>query len=259
MTGDVASRWRALLQALGGSGASGAGPGGPGASGADVRRGRAWASAGRVTGLRVRPGRLTASVQALRATPRAVEVHVAVVGDGQWRAAAGRLAGQAGHLARLLGGRVPEGLDEALAASGAALFPHPKAVRAGCSCERPIPCVHVAAVWEAAARRFEDDPFEYLALRGRGRQRLLAEVAAARSGPAADPDAVDVATLRADGWTRARGPLEDLLGGHEEPPAHPVAAVRVLGDPPSWRGGVSAWDLFGPLIRAAARRAREAG
>lgn len=258
MTGDVASRWRALLRGLGGPGASGAGPG---ESGADVRRGRAWAGAGRVTGLRVRPGRLTASVQALRATPRAVEVHVAVVGDEQWRAAADVLAGQAGHLARLLGGRIPEGLDGALARSGAVLFPPAGAVRVGCSCERPVPCVHVAAVWEEAARRFEDDPFEYLALRGRGRQRLLAEVAAARSGPAGDPDAVDVASLPGAGWTRARGPLEDLLGGHSEsePVAHPVAAVRLLGDPPSWRGGVSAWDLFGPLIRAAARRAREVG
>lgn len=254
MTGDVASRWRALLRDLGGSGA---GPGGE--SGADVRRGRAWAGAGRVTGLRVRPGRLTASVQALRATPRGVEVHVAVVGEEQWRAAAGRLAGQAGHLARLLGGRIPEGLDEALTRSGASLFPRPGAVRVGCSCERPIPCVHVAAVWEEAARRFEDDPFEYLTLRGRGRQRLLAEVAAARSGPVDDPDVVDLATLRAEGWTRARGPLEDLLGGHTEPAAQPVATVRLLGDPPSWRGGVSAWDLFGPLIRAAARRARETG
>ncbi|MDP8969472.1 MAG: hypothetical protein M3N52_03025, partial [Actinomycetota bacterium] len=61
------------------------------------------------------------------------------------------------------------------------------------------------------------------------------------------------------GWTRARGPLEDLPGGHEEWAAHPVAVVRLLGDPPSWRGGVSAWDLFGPLIRNAARRARQAG
>lgn len=244
----MASRWRALLRDLGG----------PGASGADVRRGRAWAGAGRVTGLRVRPGRLTASVQALRATPRAVEVHVAVVGDERWRAAAGRLAGQAGHLARLLGGRVPGGLDEALARSGAALFPPSGAVRVGCSCERPVPCAHVAAVWEEAARRFEDDPFEYLALRGRGRQRLLAEVAAARSGPAGDPDAVDVASLPSADWTRARGPLAELVGGLSEPAPHPVAAVRLLGDPPSWRGGVSAWDLFGPLIQAAARRAREA-
>lgn len=248
MTGDVASRWRALLPRLGAGGASAA----------EVRRGRGWASAGRVIAVRFRPGRLTASVQARRATPRSVQIDVAVVGDEQWRAAAGQLAGQAGHLARLLAGRVPEGLDEVMSGAGAPLFPGPGQVRAGCSCERPIPCAHVAAVWEEAARRFEDDPFEYLALRGRGRQRLLAEVAAARPGPTGDPDAVGVATLSAEGWTRARGPLEDVPGGHGDPAGHPVAVVRVLGDPPSWRGGASAWDLFGPLIKAAAGRARQA-
>jgi hypothetical protein len=42
-------------------------------------------------------------------------------------------------------------------------------------------------------------------------------------------------------------PLPDV-----EPPATPAAPLRVLGDPPGWAGGVTAWDLFRQLVERAA-------
>ncbi len=42
--------------------------------------------------------------------------------------------------------------------------------------------MHAAGVWLAAAERIAADPFALLRVRGRGRERLLAEVAATR-GP----------------------------------------------------------------------------
>jgi uncharacterized Zn finger protein len=219
-----------------------------------LRQGGAYHRSGRVSDVRVGAGCLTGRVQGSRATPFLIEVAVAMLGDEQWAWATAKMAGQARYRAALLAGREPDGLDAELEAAGVPLFPRVDELASHCGCADSLwPCAHVAGLWEAVGVRIDDDPFVLLGLRGRGRQRLLGELAAVRpvsSGSGGGMVALD--NLPATGWTRARDNLEDI----ELPasaPRTPVPALRLRGDPPGWTGGISAEDLFGPLIERAAQ------
>lgn len=239
-----ASQWRALL------------PGdGEGAARRNAQ-GRAYARSGRVTDVRLGTGTLSGRVQGRRAMGRAVDVRVAPLPAPAWQEVVATLARELRHSARLLAGLEPEGLDTELADAGIALVPRPDEVQLDCTCSDPQPCAHAAALWEAGAGLIADDPFALLRLRGRGRERLLADVAAARGG-AGEREHQALDGLDVHGWTRARTPLEDLrLPG---PAAHVPAALTVLGNPPGWPGGPDAAELLGPLIDAAARWADGGG
>lgn len=226
----------------------------PGASRSHVK-GQALLRSGRVTDVRVRTGQISAKVQGSRATPLTVTLRLAPMENAQWQRALEALAGQLRHTARLLAGQVPEGLEAELEARNVPLFGG--TVTAECSCGRPA-CEHIAAVWLAGAERIAVDPFELLRLRGRGRERLLAETAAVRSsGGAPTPQpGVDPATLDAQRWTRtSTDPLSVELGLEPEPRT-PAGPLRLLGDPPGWAGGVGAGDLFAPLVIRGAAWAR---
>lgn len=240
---DWEQRWR---DALGGHGRR-------------VVSGRILARSGRVTDVRVDPGRVSGRVQGSRATPFLVDVGLPVLSETAWDTVVEVLAGQVRHGARLLAGQAPEGLEEELRAAGVALFPTPSLVEPACGCGEPVsPCMHAAAVWEAAAERIGRDPFELFRLRGRGRQRILAAVAAARRRTPAATEPVGVALDRipAEGFARMRAPLDDLDQPELDPPRVPAGPLVLLGDPPGWAGGVSAADLFGPLVVDGAALAR---
>ena len=100
------------------------------------------------------------------------------------------LADDAWYTARLLAGEMPEDIEEVFAASGLSLFPETSAdLSLDCSCpDFAVPCKHLAAVFYLLAEAFDEDPFAILAWRGREREDLLANLAAARSDgrPAAD-------------------------------------------------------------------------
>jgi uncharacterized Zn finger protein len=231
-----------------------------GGSDGDPRRfnqGRAFQRSGRVSGVRVDAGRLVGQVQGSRATPYLVEVMLPVLDDASWRTVVEVIAGQVRHAARLLAGQQPEGLEDDLEARGIALFGEREALDARCACgEADRPCAHVIALWEDVAERLAGDPFALLRLRGRGRERLLAELGTARRREGAAEVGLDPATLSASGWTRAPRDAADLEIGAPGRPETPAGPLRLLGDPPGWAGNVSAWDLFRPAIVRAAGRAR---
>jgi uncharacterized Zn finger protein len=229
---------------------------------ADVRRfnqGRAFQRSGRVSGVRVDAGRLVGQVQGARATPFLVEVMIPVLDDRSWRLVLQQVGGQVRHAARLLAGHPPDGLEEELAEQGVALLGEPEQVDARCACgEAHRPCAHVVALWEDVAVRIEDDPFVLLRLRGRGRERLLAELAATRrslSG-AERREGIDPSTLDPSSWVRSSADPDDLEIPMLPEPVTPAGALKLLGDPPGWAGNVGAWDLFRPHVEAAARAAR---
>lgn len=244
MGGSWAAQWRELLLT----------PDDPRAA-REVAQGRAHHRSGRVTDLRVTTGALWGRVQGHRATPRTVDVDVAVLDAEDWRRVVQLLAGQLRHSARLLAGLQPEGLVEELAEAGVRLLPAPEDVETTCGCGRGHPCAHVAAVWEAATERIDADPFTLLRLRGRGRERLLAELAAERAEPGGDVPFRPLSALPVEGWSRAGSPLEELHlpVGQAGAPAVPL---RLLGNPPGWPGGPDADDLFDPLVDRAADWAR---
>jgi uncharacterized Zn finger protein len=239
-------RWRALL----------------GETDADVRRfnqGRAFQRSGRVSAVRVDPGRVVGQVQGSRATPYLVEVLVPGLAEADWRVLLELVAGQVRHAARLLAGQAPDGLEDDLAERGVGLFPTRDELDARCACgEADRPCAHVIALWEDLAARLEDDPFVLLRLRGRGRERLLAELAhERRRGGAAVAEGLDPATLDVAGWTRASRDPAEIEVPPVAAPQGQAGPLRLLGDPPGWAGSVSAWDLFRPAVVRAAARADE--
>ncbi len=248
-------RWRGLVDD--------AGP----ATALRVSRGRAYERSGRVSDLRARPGALSARVQGSRATPYLVEVGLPVLDAAEWDRVVAAVVEQARHSARLLAGQAPEGLEDELAAQGpqggpqgVRLFPHPAELATSCACDDPSPtCKHVVAVVEAAANRLDDDPFLLLHLRGRGRERFLADLTAARRAAGPEPEGISVSALSTERWTSASVPPQavtspaaadrEAAAGQEDPLAR-------RGDPPGWSGGVSAPDVFGPLADRGAAWAR---
>jgi uncharacterized Zn finger protein len=227
----------------------------------DVRRfnqGRAFQRSGRVTGVRVDPGRIVGQVQGSRATPYLVEVMVGVLDDDGWRVFLEAVGGEVRHAARLLAGHPPDGLETQLEAAGVDLFGDPETVDARCACgEASRPCAHVVALWHDMGERIAEDPFVLLRLRGRGRERLLAELAAARRRRSGveGVDGLDPAELSTRPWTRSPLDLADLEIGQGSAPETPAGPLKLLGDPPGWAGNVGAWDLFRPIVEQAARRA----
>lgn len=236
-----AAQWRALL------------PGDSERAARAIAQGRSYQRSGRVTDLQVTTGRLSGRVQGRQATPRAVEVTVAPLDDGDWATVVSLLAGQLRHSARLLAGLQPEGLAEELAERGVRLLPGPSEVDTTCGCGRAQPCPHAAAVWESTTERITEDPFTLLRLRGRGRERLLADLAAERAQHTDSAGSVPLKELAAAGWTRARSPLEDLHLPATEATEASMGPLRLLGDPPGWPRGPSADELFGPLVERARR------
>ncbi len=236
-----AEAWRAVARAVGREAA--------------VRRGRVALRAGRVTDLRLRPGRLTARVQGSRATPLLVEVGVGVLPDAEWETVLELLAGTARHTARLLVGQAPEGLLEEAAAAGVALLPRRAEIDTRCGCgDRSRLCAHGAAAWEAFAERLTDVPLDLLALRGRSRERLLRDAQQRRAGPAADTG-LPLDALEAVGWTAPRAALDAVPVPRSRAPATPAPSLRLAGDPPGWAGATSALDLLARSVAAAAERA----
>lgn len=239
---EWSERWRDLLDDA------------PGDIARRSRRGQSLLRAARVTDVRVTPGRLSGSVQGSRSTPYVVDIGLPQLPDPAWERIAEAIAGQVRHSARLLAGQAPDGLAVELQAAGVHLFLELHELEVSCACGEGL-CRHAAGVWHAAGEAMAEDPFVLLTLRGRGRQRLLEEVSALRgAGKELPARGLDPAELDPRGWWERRASLDDI----GLPAARSsLPALRALGDPPGWAGGVSADALFGPLVQRGALWARD--
>ena len=152
-----------------------------------LQRGRSYARKGQVVDFALTQGTVTARVQGSRPQPYKVTITVLPLTTPQWRAVERRLAGQALFRAKLLAGEMPVEIEEVFASCGTPLFPRSSAdLDMHCSCpDWEVPCKHIAAVCYVLAEAFDDDPFEMLAWRGRGRGALLAALRLAGPRPAA--------------------------------------------------------------------------
>jgi uncharacterized Zn finger protein len=158
--------------------------------GSRLQRGRSYARKGQVISLDVGPGLVTAVVQGSRPRPYRVRIGVAAFGKGEWAQVEGALAEHAWYAAALLASEMPSDIENVFDALGLSLFPTTaRELSLDCSCpDNAVPCKHLAATFYLLAEAFDDDPFAILAWRGREREDLLANLAAARSGgrPAVD-------------------------------------------------------------------------
>jgi len=175
--------------------------------GSRLTRGRNYARRGQVLTLELGAGQVTASVQGSRPRPYRVRIGVTAFGKEQWSRVEERLADDAWFVAQLLAGQMPPDIEQVFTDLGLALFPS----RAGdlsldCSCpDWGVPCKHLAAVFYLLAERFDDDPFQILAWRGRDRDDLLARLDAATTDAADDGDPAVPLTELLDVFYRSPG------------------------------------------------------
>lgn len=163
--------------------------------GGRLSRGKTYARAGQIVSLDVDAGGAVAQVQGSRPKPYKARIGVPAFGKAEWAQVLDALADDASHAAALLAGELPRGIEEVFDRAGLSLFPATaRDLVMDCSCpDLAVPCKHLAAVFYVLAERFDADPFQILALRGRDRDILLDELRARRA--AASPTTPGVAPL----------------------------------------------------------------
>ncbi|HZG92383.1 MAG TPA: SWIM zinc finger family protein [Pseudonocardia sp.] len=193
--------------------------------GGRLSRGRSYARAGQIVSLDVDAGGAVARVQGSRPTPYRVRIGIPAFGKSEWAAATAALAAEAAHAAALLAGVLPHEIEDVFGSVGLSLFPASgRDIVMDCTCpDHAVPCKHLAAVFYVLAERFDDDPFQILALRGRDRAALLADLRARRA-ETAEGGAGPGATPTADGRPR---PLAELLDAFFA--AGPDPSARLTG------------------------------
>jgi len=239
------------------------------AIGGRLGRGRAYARAGQVMSLEVRPGEVAAVVQGSRPEPYRVAVRLAAFPDRVWRRVEAALTEHAIYAARLLAGEMPPDIEEVFAAAGAPLFPQRLAdLTMECSCpDFAVPCKHLAATFYLLAEAFDTDPFQILHWRGRDRERLLGRLRALRGAATGPPPtaATGPPTTPAAGAAAALAevpspPLRDTLDRYWVAPV-PLPTrpstlytdadllLRQLPEPPVALGGGALREKLRPAYR----------
>lgn len=185
--------------------------------GGRLSRGRAYARAGQIVSLDVDAGGAVAQVQGSRPQPYKARIGVPAYGKTEWGQVLDALAADASYAAALLAGEMPRGIEDVFDRAGLSLFPATaRDLVMDCSCpDHAVPCKHLAAVFYVLAERFDDDPFQILALRGRDRETLLDELRTRRGAPAATR-AVPLTDLL-DSWFVAGPGLGDPVAGPRTP------------------------------------------
>jgi uncharacterized Zn finger protein len=208
--------------------------------GGRLSRGRSYARAGQIISLDVEVGGARALVQGSRPRPYQVRIGIPAFGKAEWGRVAQALTDDASYAAALLNGQMPRDIESVFDAVGLALFPAGvRDLAMDCNCpDHEVPCKHLAAVFYVLAERFDADPFEILALRGRDRAALLDDLrarraAAAPTGPGAGVPALDQVL---DRFFVAGPGLDEPLAGPQTPPDAlldqiPELAVDVRGEP----------------------------
>ncbi len=226
-------------------------------------RGRSYARAGRVVGLAMGAGEITAEVVGTRRRPYEVTIGLKTFGKERWETIVEVLADRARFTVALLRGELPAVAGEALEARGIGLFPTRGELSTSCSCpDWANPCKHVAAVHYVVAAALDMDPFLIFVLRGLGRDRLLAALAEAR-GLSVPPGRKTEAPPREAPWEEP-GPMtpEEFLGQglprpglafRIEPATVDLAGLARLGPPPPALDDIP--RRLGAGIRRAARAA----
>jgi uncharacterized Zn finger protein len=204
-----------------------------------LQRGRNYARKGQVTDLRVTAKGVEALVQGSRPEPYKVSIHLKPTDSVAWGRVAVALREDAGLLARLLAGEVPEDLEKVFTKAGTALLPRKAPeLRTDCSCpDTANPCKHIAAVHYILAERLDQDPFLVFLLRGKNREEVLKAVTSreAPSIPQAAPQAVIGAEADADepdllAYWRP-GPRLAQADCVPHPPAVDGVILKRIGDP----------------------------
>ncbi len=221
--------------------------------GGRLTRGKTYARAGQVVDLTIDPGEVVATVQGSRAEPYRARIGIARFAQEAWDAVEAAFARDSWYAASLLGGSVPDDLEDVFASVGLSLFPTgAREMPMDCSCpDWSVPCKHLAAVAYLVAERFDDDPFLILRWRGRDRASLLAGIRSHRDD--VEPTVTPLAEV-VDRYFAAGGPLPDVVTARPDPGRSealldemPPLGVRVTGGEDE--SDVDAREALRPLYR----------
>lgn len=233
-------------------------------------KGRAYARAGHVHDLQVRPGIVTATVTDDELETYAVSLRLETFDAHVWNSIITAMNAQALYAAQLLNGEMPREIDQLFHQCGKGLFPaNSHDIDSDCSCDDwASPCRHVAATHYVLGEALDSDPFLLFTLRGRNKEQVLGTLDQLRGGSHAT--ALSVERTPKTAQPSARGVLLSQLDArryeHGATPLPvlrfqfdavlaPGALVNSLGIPAVWEGGKSPHDLLAPVVQAAREKA----
>ena len=238
---------------------------------ARLGKGRAYARDGHVHGLKIMPGKVTATVTDDELDSYGVSLNLDVFEPKVWNQILLAMSQQALFAAQLLNGEMPKDADRVFRSCGKSLFPaNSHDIDADCSCDDwSSPCKHVAATHYVLGEALDRDPFLLFELRGRTKEQVLAGLNQLRAQSGAT-DAGITATVTEVIPTSHVMTLSDLQPQHFENGAPlPVmsfnfdsapaagALLRSLGKPSSWHVHESPQEIFGPALQHARQLAIE--
>ncbi|NXY93737.1 SWIM zinc finger family protein [Streptomyces sp. BR123] len=221
-----------------------------------LSRGRTYARQGMVGPTTIALGKVEAAVRGSRPRPYRSAVHLPVLTDAQWDTLLDTIAARAGHLAALLDGEMTAELVDDARHAGVPLLPQPTELDPECSCpDWGYPCKHAAALCYAIASTIDADPFVVFALRGLGREEVLARLRARRTAAQAASTPPAAAGLPAVGAYAAWAALAEHTPPLPElPEPAPHTAALPAAPPPGT--GLSTADLERLMTDTAVRAAR---
>lgn len=230
---------------------------------ARLGKGRAYARDGHVHGLKIVPGKVSATVSDDELDSFAVSLNLETFEPGAWQHIMLAMSQQALFAAQLLNGEMPRDIDRLVRSCGKSLFPTSSHdIDADCSCDDwSSPCKHVAALHYVLGEALDRDPFLLFELRGRSKEQVLSGLNQLRAHrgeagaeslpgvaervPAATGVALTELSLR--NFERGAADLPSLRFNFELAAAS-GALLRNLGKPASWTLTESPQDLLGPAL-----------
>jgi uncharacterized Zn finger protein len=165
-----------------------------------LARGRSYARSGAVVDLKISAGRIEARVSGT--SLYTIEIGIAALPAGRWKALARACTGRIGSLVGLLRGELPDEVMRAVTDRASGLFPEPRQLEISCSCpDWATVCKHVAATLYGVGVRLDTRPELLFLLRGVDPQELVEHASQGLAAPAAataatlDTATVDLAAL----------------------------------------------------------------
>jgi uncharacterized Zn finger protein len=226
--------------------------------GSRLTRGKTYARAGQVVSIQIESGIVHARVQGSRATPYRVTIRTKMLSNEEWQVVAEALASQTYYAAKLIGGEMPDTIEEPFADAGLSLFPKSlNEISTDCSCpDWSNPCKHIAAVYYLLGEEFDRDPFLIFKLRGSTREAIVSKIVGASAANGLEK-APDPEPLTADpaGFWQIQEDTGDAVTIAAEPPVH-AALPKRLGSLPFWRVSTPLAACMEPMYKTASRHSQ---
>ncbi|QFS51833.1 SWIM zinc finger family protein [Nostoc sphaeroides] len=159
-----------------------------------LKRGRSYASGGKVKSFEIDLNRITAKVRGsvnpyfgvYKEPTYNIEIQITPIAKTRCHEAIQKLSSKASIISRLLLNEVPENIEDTFSDLGLHLLPHSsKDFKTKCDCpDYANPCKHIAGVYYLVASQLDNNPWLLFELRGLSKAELQAKLADSPLGKA---------------------------------------------------------------------------